>query len=111
MNIKHVAVNPCHSIYGAAQIVGQTLSCNTRCSSVYGVWPWIAASAFLLSRVVLWQAAGSGAPDIWMTFFVVLAEPAILRAKKSASWGAVALAGLFVGMVAGGKYTGLSLAA
>ena len=78
---------------------------------VNGVWPWIAALAFLLSRVVLWQAAGSGAPDIWMTFFVVLAVPAILRAKKSASWGAVALAGLFVGMVAGGKYTGLSLAA
>ena len=78
---------------------------------VNGVWPWIAAPAFLLSRVVLWQAAGSGAPDIWMTFFVVLAVPTILRAKKSASWGAVALAGLFVGMVAGGKYTGLSLAA
>ena len=28
---------------------------------VNGVWPWIAALAFLLSRVVLWQAAGSGA--------------------------------------------------
>jgi hypothetical protein len=78
---------------------------------VNGVWPWIAAFAFLLSRVVLWQAAGSGAPDIWMTFFVVLAVLAILRARKSAWWGAVALAGLFVGMVAGGKYTGLSLAA
>ena len=78
---------------------------------VNGVWPWIAALAFLLSRVVLWQAAGSGAPDIWMTFFVVLAVLAILRAKKSASRGAVALAGVFVGMVAGGKYTGLSLAA
>jgi hypothetical protein len=76
-----------------------------------GIWPWIAALAFLLSRVVLWQAAGSGAPDIWMTFFVVLGVLAILRARESASWGAVVLAGLFVGMVAGGKYTGLSLAA
>jgi len=78
---------------------------------VNGVWPWLAAFAFLLSRVVLWQAAGSGAPDIWMTLFVVLAVLAILRAKKSVSRGAVALAGVFVGMVAGGKYTGLSLAA
>ena len=45
------------------------------------------------------------------TFFVVLAAPAILGAKKSASLGVVALACLFVGMVAGGKYTGLGLAA
>jgi hypothetical protein len=76
-----------------------------------GNWPWIAALAFLLSRVVLWQAAGSGAPDIWMTFFVAVGVLAILRARESASWGAGALAGLFVGMVAGSKYTGLSLAA
>jgi hypothetical protein len=76
-----------------------------------GIWPWIGALAFLLSRVVLWQAAGSGAPDIWMTFFVILAVLAILRAKTSASWGAAVLAGSFAGMVAGGKYTGLSLAA
>ena len=67
---------------------------------INGVWPTISALAFLLSRIVLWQAAGSGVPDIW-TFFVVLAAPAILRAKKSASLGVVALACLFVGMVAG----------
>lgn len=75
-----------------------------------GAWPLAAALAFSLTRVVLWQAAGSGSPDIWSAFFVAMAVLAILRAKESSLIAPAAIAGIFIGAVAGAKYTNVALA-
>jgi hypothetical protein len=76
-----------------------------------GIWPWLAALAFLLTPVTFWQITSAGAPDIWMACFVTLGVLSIVRAKESSRLAAAAFAGVMAGSVAGTKYTGLLIAA
>jgi hypothetical protein len=76
-----------------------------------GIWPWLAALAFLLTPVTFWQITSAGAPDIWMACFVTLGVLSIVRAKESSRLAAAAFAGVMAGAVAGTKYTGLLIAA
>ena len=76
-----------------------------------GVWPWLAALAFLLTPVVFWQITTAGAPDIWMACFLTLGVLAVVRARENPRLAATVLAGVMAGAVAGTKYTGLLLAA
>jgi len=76
-----------------------------------GIWPWLAALAFLLAPVTFWQITTAGAPDIWMAFFVTLGVLSIVRAKESPRLAATVFAGVMAGAIAGTKYTGLLLAA
>jgi Protein of unknown function (DUF1420) len=76
-----------------------------------GVWPWLAALAFALTPVSLWQTTAAGAPDIWMCAFVPLCLLAILKSRADSSPGFVILAGILAGAVVGTKYTGLIFAA
>lgn len=83
-----------------------------------GIWPWLAALAFALTPVSVWQITAAGAPDIWMCALVPLCFLATVLAtvqpgKNSLppNSGAIVLAGIFAGAAAGTKYTGLLLAA
>lgn len=76
-----------------------------------GVWPWLAALAFMLTPVTLWQTAAAGAPDIWMCAFVPLGLLAILKSHAAPKPGTIILAGIFAGAAAGTKYTGAIFAA
>ena len=78
---------------------------------VAGVWPYLAALAFLLTPVAFWQITTAGAPDVWMALFVPVGVLAIARAKENPAVAATCLAGAMAGGVAGTKYTGLILAA
>ena len=76
-----------------------------------GVWPWLAALAFTLTPVTLWQTTAAGAPDIWMCAFVPLGLLAILKSQAAPKPGTIILAGIFAGAAAGTKYTGAIFAA
>src|ERR1700739_4187696 len=76
-----------------------------------GVWPWLAALAFALTPVTLWQTTAAGAPDIWMCTFVPLCLLAILEARVKPTSNFTVLAGVLAGAIAGTKYTGLIFAA
>jgi hypothetical protein len=66
---------------------------------------------FLLTPIVFWQISISGAPDIYMAFFVCVAVILLVKSADSASWQLLALAGLVTGGIAGSKYTGCLIAA
>jgi hypothetical protein len=72
---------------------------------------WTVALAFVLTPVVFWQMSTAGTPDLWMAFFTVLTVLQVARAVKHREWKNAALAGIFAGAVAGGKYTGCVVAA
>jgi hypothetical protein len=76
-----------------------------------GTWPWLAALAFTLTPVALWQVTVAGAPDIWMCAFVPLCLLAIIQAQRMGSVPFVILAGVLAGAIAGTKYTGIIFAA
>ncbi len=76
-----------------------------------GVWPWLAALAFTLTPVTVWQTTAAGAPDIWMCAFVPLCLLAIVHAGSTSSSRFVVLAGVLAGAIAGTKYTGIIFAA
>ena len=78
---------------------------------VSGVWPWLAALAFLLTPVAFWQITTAGAPDVWMACFLTLGVLAVVRAKENPCLTTTVLAGVMAGAAAGAKYTGLLLAA
>ena len=75
-----------------------------------GVWPWLAALAFALTPVSLWQTTAAGAPDIWMCAFVPLSLLAILKSRGNSSPGFIILPGILAGAIAGTKYTGMIFA-
>jgi len=75
-----------------------------------GVWPWLAALAFALTPVSLWQTTAAGAPDIWMCALVPLSLLAILKSRGNPSAGLIILAGILAGAIAGTKYTGMVFA-
>jgi hypothetical protein len=66
---------------------------------------------FLLTPVVFWQSSSSGAPDIWMAFFVTVALIALKQEKCAQDWRHALLVGLLAGGVAGAKYSGAIVAA
>ena len=66
---------------------------------------------FLLTPVVFWQISSSGAPDIWMAFFVSAAVIVLCQSKNSGTWRQALVTGLLTGGVAGAKYTGCLVAA
>ncbi len=74
-------------------------------------WPWLAALAFALTPVSVWQISAAGAPDIWLCALVPLCWLSIVRAAEVPQPGAIVLAGILAGAVAGSKYTGILLAA
>jgi hypothetical protein len=76
-----------------------------------GVWPWLAALAFALTPVTVWQTTAAGAPDIWMCAFLPLCLLAILHARSGSASRFVVLAGVLAGAIAGTKYTGIIFAA
>jgi hypothetical protein len=78
---------------------------------VSGPWPWLTALIFLLTPVVFWQITTSGAPDIWMDFFLPLGVILTAKAKEQSTSALAILAGVLAGSVAGAKYTGLIFAA
>jgi hypothetical protein len=75
-----------------------------------GIWPAVAALAFLLTPIVFWQITSSRAPDLWMAFFAALGVPLIARGDRNAPASIALVAGICAGAVAGGKYTGILLA-
>jgi hypothetical protein len=75
-----------------------------------GIWPGLAALAFLLTPVVFWQITSSGAPDLWMAFFAPLGVRLIARVDKNVPASIALVAGICAGAVAGGKYTGILIA-
>jgi len=78
---------------------------------VGGSWPWLAALAFALTPVTVWQATAAGAPDIWMCAFIALSLLAFLQGRADEKIGAIVLSGVLAGATAGAKYTGIALAA
>jgi hypothetical protein len=66
---------------------------------------------FLLTPIVFWQASSSGAPDIWMAFFVCVALIVLNQEKCKQDWRHALLVGLLAGGVAGAKYSGTIVAA
>ncbi len=78
---------------------------------VGGSWPWLAALAFALTPVTVWQATAAGAPDIWMCAFIALGLLAFLQGRDDGKIGAMVLSGVLAGATAGAKYTGVALAA
>lgn len=69
-------------------------------------WAWLASLSLLLTPVVFWQASASGAPDIWMAFFVTAGVLVVARAGRENVLAHAALAGILAGALAGAKYTG-----
>jgi hypothetical protein len=76
-------------------------------------WAWVITLTFLLTPVVFWHLASPGAPDLWMSFFTVLAVLVISRMREFSGMvtTAVMLAGCLAGAIAGAKYTGCFVAA
>jgi len=58
---------------------------------VGGSWPWLAALAFALTPVTVWQATAAGAPDIWMCAFIALGLLAFLQGRDDGKIGAMVL--------------------
>lgn len=75
-----------------------------------GPFPYLAGLIFLLTPVTFWQITTSGAPDVWMAFFLLAGIFAIERAIKSPSLASALPAGIIAGAIAGAKYTGVLLA-
>jgi hypothetical protein len=66
---------------------------------------------FLVTPVIFWQTSSSGAPDVWMAFFVSTAVIVLSQKKMAGTWQQASLAGFLAGGVAGAKYTGCIMAA
>lgn len=62
---------------------------------------------FLLTPVVFWQMASSGAPDIFMAFLTCTGLLVLRQEYRAHCWRRVVLAGFLVGGAAGAKYTGI----
>ena len=75
------------------------------------VWAWVAGLAFLLTPIVFWQMTTSGAPDVWMAFYVPIAVLCIASFREQPRPGLAVWAGYLAGAVAGAKYTGCIIAA
>jgi Dolichyl-phosphate-mannose-protein mannosyltransferase/Protein of unknown function (DUF1420) len=71
---------------------------------------WIAALAFSVTPVVFWQMTSAGAPDLWMSFFVVLLVLCLAEARKQSGPGVALVCGILSGALAGAKYTGAVIA-
>jgi len=74
-------------------------------------WGLLAALALLLTPLVFWQMTLSGAPDVWMAFFVTMAVICIASYRDQSCVGLALWTGVFAGAVAGAKYTGCISAA
>jgi hypothetical protein len=77
---------------------------------VKGPLAYVSGLVFLLTPVTFWQVTTAGAPDIWMAFFLLAGILAIERTKNATSLGAVLVAGIMAGAIAGTKYTGIFFA-
>jgi hypothetical protein len=64
----------------------------------------IVTLVFLISPIAFWQMTVAGSPDIWMTFYAMVAVLAAARGitLRSVRWAA--LAGFLAGAAAGSKY-------
>lgn len=74
-------------------------------------WAWLCSLTFILTPVAFWQMSTSGAPDVWMAFFVTMGVLLVARANSEDGAGIALLAGVFAGALAGAKYTGCFFAA
>ncbi len=66
---------------------------------------------FLLTPVVFWQMASSGAPDVYMAFFAGTVLIVLYQSADTGTWRQALVAGLLTGGIAGAKYTGCFIAA
>ena len=66
---------------------------------------------FLLTPVIFWQISVSGAPDIFMAFLAITAVMVLSEEQQPKAWPQAVVAGFLVGGIAGGKYTGILIAA
>lgn len=66
---------------------------------------------FFLTPVVFWQMSSSGAPDIYIAFFVGAVLIVLYRGADAGTWRQALLAGLLAGGIAGAKYTGCLIVA
>lgn len=74
--------------------------------------PWVGLGAAFLLAVAPWHLRQSGVfkPDIMLVLTAVLTLYAVLRARRSESLGAYALAGAMVGATAAAKWNGAAMA-
>jgi hypothetical protein len=72
---------------------------------------WLVALTFVLTPAVFWQMSTAGTPDLWIAFFAVAGVLMVERAGREGQWNVAAVAGVFAGAAAGGKYTGCVVAA
>jgi len=77
---------------------------------VNGPFAYLAGLLFLLTPVTFWQITNSGAPDIWMAFFLLAGVVATEHAVRNPSLASALPAGIAAGAIAGAKYTGIMLA-
>ncbi|MGH9440713.1 MAG: ArnT family glycosyltransferase [Thermoanaerobaculia bacterium] len=67
-------------------------------------WSALAAAATVSAPLFFWQMSAAGAPDLWTTFFTLMAAISLLEFRAGSRLRWAAAAGVFGGLAAGCKY-------